>query len=212
MMKKLILNVIIAIFCLVFFNASFAKLVENKDYTILEQPVVIASDDKNQINIVEFFSYGCPYCYLLEPQINAWLAQKPTNVTFTRIAIPRKDRWIEYARLFYALDMISHQEQQRITPLIYQAIHEQKIKFNNDNEIINWAVEQQVDRTVLTKFYYSQDVTDKLQQAVELAQAYQLQYVPSIYVNGKYQLIMNGSNQYQDVKDNLNQLIEMIGN
>ncbi|WP_392563602.1 thiol:disulfide interchange protein DsbA/DsbL [Orbus wheelerorum] len=198
------------VFSLILMNSAFAALVENKDYVMLEKPIEAAPTKEAPIEVVEFFSYGCPYCYMLEPQINSWLAQKPDNVIFTRIAIPRKGKWVEYARLFYALGMISKQEQERITPLIYNAIHEQKLNFNDADEIFDWAESNNIDKALLKQFYNSKDVTEKLEQAVILAHSYHLKYVPSIYINGKYQLLINSSNQYQDVKDKLNQLKQLI--
>ncbi|WP_392551916.1 thiol:disulfide interchange protein DsbA/DsbL [Orbus wheelerorum] len=198
------------VFSLILMNSAFAALVENKDYVMLEKPIEASPTKEAPIEVVEFFSYGCPYCYMLEPQINSWLAQKPDNVIFTRIAIPRKGKWVEYARLFYALGMISKQEQERITPLTYNAIHEQRLNFNDADEIFDWAESNNIDKALLKQFYNSKDVTEKLEQSVILAHSYHLKYVPSIYINGKYQLLIHSSNQYQDVKDKLNQLKQLI--
>jgi len=202
-------KIIIVIFSLTFISSASTALVENKDYIVLENPVTMHPTNKIQVDVIEFFSYGCPYCYMLEPQISSWLVQKSDNIIFTRIAIPRKGKWVEYARLFYTLGMISKQEQERITPLVYNAIHEERLNFNDANEIFDWAESENVDRTLLEKLYNSKEVNDKLSQAIVLARSYNLQYVPSIYINGKHQLLINSSNQYNDVKDKLNQLIEM---
>lgn len=192
-------------------SSSFASLVENKDYVVLEGHAKEYSIYQDKIEVVEFFSYGCPYCYVVEDEISQWLADKPENVVFTRVAIPRKGKWIEYARLYYALGMISPQEQARITTLIYGAIHEQKLNFENANEIFDWAESEHVDRNLLEQYYYSNEVTEKLAQAVEMSHAYQLKYVPSIYVNNQYQLLLDSSNHYQGTKDKLNELIKMSG-
>lgn len=173
-------------------------------YQQLVEPVQTNTD---KILVVEFFSYGCPYCYILEPELVSWLQDKPENVEFQRIAIPRTGRWLEYARLYYALEMISEQEAERITALIYDAIHRDKIDFNDEQRLLNWVVEQGVERTKLTSYYYSQNTLDKMNAALELAQAYQVQYVPSIYVDGKYQLLLNSQNRYQHTKEQLNHLI-----
>lgn len=190
---------------------AFAAVVENKDYVLLEQPVISQIQDKDKIEVVEFFNYGCPYCYMMEPELSAWLADKPANVVVTKIAIPRKGKWVEYARLFYALEMISPAEQQRVSPLIYSAIHQKKLNFADEQQIFAWAEKNGVNRSLLEQYYQSQAVTDKLLLAAELAKRYQLKYVPSIYVDNKYQLILDSSNRYKGTKDKLNELIIFVG-
>lgn len=205
-----ILKIIVIIFSLNIVSPAFATLIEGKDYLVLDGPETEYSVHHEKIEVIEFFSYGCPYCYILEPELALWQEEKPENVVFTRIAIPRKGRWIEYARLFYSLDMISVQEQERILPLIYSAIHEQKINLDDADKIIDWVAEQGIDRDMFTQYYHSQQVTDKLSEALELAQYYNLKYVPSIYVNNEYQLLLDSSNNYQNTKDKLNELIKIV--
>lgn len=192
-------------------SLSFATLVENKDYIVLENSVTDTSTEQEKIEVIEFFNYGCPYCYMMESELSDWLTDKPENVEITKIAIPRKGKWTEYARFFYALGMISPQEQKRISPLIYFAIHEQKLNFDNPDEIFSWAENHNIDRQLLEQYYYSNEVTDKMNQAIELAKDYNLKYVPAIYVNHQYQLILDSSNHYQDTKEKLNELIQMVG-
>lgn len=208
-MVRRIVSVVFMVFSLMLSTSVFAELVTNQDYAVLKNPVTNDQQPKEKIHVVEFFSYGCPYCYQVEPEISVWLAQKPDNVVFTRIAIPRKGKWVEYARLFYALEMISAKEQERIMHLLYPAIHEQKVSFDSADALLDWVANHQVDRAVLETYYQSNEVTEKLAEAMELAKSYDLQYVPSIYVNGRYQLILDSSNQYVGTKDKLNELVKM---
>lgn len=210
MYKSVIKMVMISLFLFIFGSAS-AELTENKDYIILKNhPLNPAVDSvKDKIEVIEFFSYGCSYCYKLEPQILAWLAEQPTNVSFKRIAIPRKGKWLSYARLFYALDMLSPAEQTRITPIIYAAIHEQKLNLDGDNELLDWAASQNVDRNLLENYYQSPDVTQQVEQAFDLAKSYELQYVPTIIVNGQYQIVLDSSNDYAGTKEKLTELVKM---
>lgn len=66
------------------FLFSFAALVhaEGKGYETLSpaQPV----QNPAKVEVIEFFWYGCPHCYNLEPYVNKWLATKPKNVEFIR--------------------------------------------------------------------------------------------------------------------------------
>lgn len=183
-----------------------AKLVEGQDYLRLANPQVATSET---INVVEFFSYGCPYCFLVEPQIATWRAGQPDSVQFDRIAIPRQDRWLDYAQLFYALVRYSPAQEARLTPIIYQAIHQQKITFDNAQMLIDWVSQHGVDKKQLTDLFYSSSVTSDINQGLKLSQQFELKYVPSVFVDGRYQLILNSQNNYADFVNQLNELIQL---
>ncbi|HEX3171074.1 MAG TPA: thiol:disulfide interchange protein DsbA/DsbL, partial [Burkholderiales bacterium] len=52
--------------------------VVGRDYTQLNPPQ--STDSGNKIEVIEFFWYGCPHCYHLEPALKAWLKKKPADV------------------------------------------------------------------------------------------------------------------------------------
>ena len=75
----------------------FAQLVEGKNYTRLKSPVPVETGQK--IEVIEFFSYGCPHCAELEPHIDAWLAKLPPDVQFRRVPVFFQDRWINLGKI-----------------------------------------------------------------------------------------------------------------
>ena len=61
------------------------------------------SETGENVEVLEFFWYGCPHCYTFEPYLNAWKKSNPDNVDFARVpAIVRPD-WEVQARAYYAL-------------------------------------------------------------------------------------------------------------
>ncbi|MFD2377417.1 hypothetical protein ACFSTJ_08095 [Ottowia pentelensis] len=40
-----------------------------------------------QIEVVEFFSYGCPHCMHFEPIMDAWVKTLPKDVAFRRVHV-----------------------------------------------------------------------------------------------------------------------------
>lgn len=220
LMEKNLLKIISLFAIAIYIPFTSATLIENQDYTILENPVITQSNkaninDKNpakqdKIEIVEFFSYGCPYCYKIESEISKWLAHKPDNVTFTRIAVPRKGKWVDYARLFYSLNAISPKEQERIMPLIYSAIHDQKIDLKTTDQLLNWVKHQNVNYPLLEEYFYSEKIAKQAENALDLAIRYNVKYVPSIYINGKYNLILDSKNNYKGTENKLDEFISML--
>jgi thiol:disulfide interchange protein DsbA len=43
--------------------------------------------------VVEFFWYGCPHCYSLESDVNAWLKNLPKDVVFKRVHAAPNESW-----------------------------------------------------------------------------------------------------------------------
>ena len=60
-----------------------------------------------KINVIEFFWYGCPHCYDLEPLIEPWARKLPADVAFRRVpAVFNNPQWTLDAQIFYSLDEI----------------------------------------------------------------------------------------------------------
>ena len=58
-------------------------------YKVLEQPQ--PTDGGGKIEVIEFFWYGCPHCYSLEPFVNSWAKSVPKDVVFKRVpAVPNE--------------------------------------------------------------------------------------------------------------------------
>ena len=58
---------------------------EGEDYTRLPNATAAGSE---RVEIIEFFSYGCPHCAHLEPHLQEWKANgKSANVELRRIPV-----------------------------------------------------------------------------------------------------------------------------
>jgi protein dithiol oxidoreductase (disulfide-forming) len=64
-------------------SASGSEYTLGKNYRMVPVPQTV--DNPKRITVEEFFWYGCPHCYALEPAINQWLAHKPADVDFVRV-------------------------------------------------------------------------------------------------------------------------------
>jgi len=74
------------------------------DYTPISpaQP----TEDAAKIEVVEFFSYGCPHCADFNPLLAAWVAKLPSDVVFKKVPITfGRAAWANIARLYYTLEV-----------------------------------------------------------------------------------------------------------
>ena len=75
-----------------------------------------------KIEVIEFFSYGCPHCGEFEP-VPAGLAQDacPPTSQFRRVPVMFQDRWVPLAKVYYTLEALG--EDARLSPEVFTAIH-----------------------------------------------------------------------------------------
>src|SRR5438270_13500049 len=83
--------------------AQGADPVEGRDYKVLPEPQPVETG--NQIEVREFFWYGCPHCYALEPSLNAYVKKLPSNVRFIRTP-GVAGGWRLHAQAYYTFETV----------------------------------------------------------------------------------------------------------
>jgi thiol:disulfide interchange protein DsbA len=162
--------------------AGAADLVEGKDYVRLKNPQPVETGKK--IEVIEFFSYGCPHCSDLEPILQAWMQKLPPDVQFRRVPVMFQQRWEALAKIYYTLDAMG--DETRLSPEVFKAVHVNGVPLYQDKAFFDWAASHGLDRTRVAEVYGSFAVSSKFNRAKALAQAYNIQSVPTIIVDGKY--------------------------
>lgn len=151
-------------------------------YTTLANPGRV--DKPGMIEVREFFWYGCPHCYRLDPHIEAWLKTKPADVNFIRTPAALNPTWEVNARGFYAVQIMGLEEKVHVP--LFQAIHVGKQQLFDQNSLSRFYAGFGVSPATFASTYNSFAVGGKVAQSKALAQQYQLDGVPAIVVNGKY--------------------------
>jgi len=154
----------------------------SRDYIRLDPPRPVKSGDK--IEVIEFFYYGCPVCYELEPTLARWAYNAPSSVSLKRVPALASDSWESFAKLFYALESLG--QLQRLHWPIYDNFHFDGIKLNEDPVMLDWVAHNGIDRQKFIDIYRSQETAAKLAAAREMTQSYDIKGVPSIVIDGKY--------------------------
>ena len=155
---------------------------EGVQYLRLKNPQPVETGKK--IEVLEFFSYGCPHCGDLEPVLQGWLKAAPADVQFRRVPVIFQDRWGPLAKIYYTLDALG--EEARLSPQVFTAIHSGNVPMWQDKTFFDWAAKQGVDRKKVEEMYNSFAISGKVNRAKQLAQTYQIQSVPTIIVDGKF--------------------------
>jgi thiol:disulfide interchange protein DsbA len=183
-----------------------AEIVEGRDYTVLKHPKT--TDSGNNIEVIEFFWYGCPHCNELHPYIKAWLKDKPKDVSFRYIPAVFRPNWIPGAKIFYALDALG--EREKLHDKVYDAIHRDGIDLTKDDVLFNWIAKQGLDRQKFIDAYNSFSVQNQVSRATHLSKDYGLSGVPSVVVDGKYLTSGRMGGTPQDTINTATALIEKV--
>lgn len=166
-------------------------LVEGRHYARLKNPQPVETG--KSIEVIEFFSYGCPHCGELEPHLQAWLKNKPADVQLRRIPVVFQPRWENLARVYYTLEAMG--EENKLSPEVFSAIHGKGNQLGNEKEFFDWAAAKGLDRKKVEELYASFTVVGKVNRAKQQAQVYQIQSVPTMIVDGKF---VTGSERMQN--------------
>ncbi|MBK1719702.1 thiol:disulfide interchange protein DsbA/DsbL [Thiocystis violacea] len=188
---------------------TLANLVEGQDWRSISPPQ--PSDTPNKIEVLEFFSYGCPHCSTLNPLIKSWEPRLAEDVVLRRVPVTfGRQAWANLARLYYALE--STGDLSRLDQDVFDALHEQRAKLYTEPAIIEWLSGRDVDTKAFTDAFNSFDVQTKVGRSDYLVGRYQIDAVPTIAVAGRYVVLGNRAKGLPGLLEIADQLIEQVRN
>ena len=184
MLKRLFVGLVTALLCAT--AAAQRQPVEGKDFLRLSPPQPVEANGK--IDVVEFFWYRCPHCYSLEPHLQEWIKTLPRDVQFRRVPAMFNDEWAIDARIFYTLETTG--DVARVHRPLMDAIHQQggaRLKGEAYMKwVADWLSKHGVDKAKYESTLRSFAVETKLKRATQQTQAYRLDGVPAIGVQGRW--------------------------
>jgi len=181
-MKRFVLQVVGVLAALALTGVAAADMVEGKEYSRMKIPHAVDSGKK--IEVIEFFSYGCPHCNDLEPYLQAWMKTLPPDVQFRRVPVMFQDRWKALAKDYFTLEAMG--EDAKLSPELFKAVHVSGLPLYQDKAFFDWAASKGLDRTKVVDTYNSFGIDSKMKRAAVLAQEYNIQAVPTLIVDGKF--------------------------
>ena len=181
-MKKLILGSIAVAVMAVTSAAMAAEFQAGKDYTVVANPTQIEVPGK--IEVREFFWYGCPHCFTLEPHMQAWLKKIPKDVRFVRSPAAMNSLWEQGARGYYVSEALGIRKKTHLP--LFHAIHEGNQQIFDQKAQAKFFTKYGVPEAKFNSMFNSFAITAKVAQSNKLGQQLQLTGVPAIVVNGKY--------------------------
>lgn len=156
---------------------------QNAPYT----PIMPAqpTEDAGKIEVIEFFSYGCPHCAEFNPLLTGWVAKQQGDVVIRKVPITfGRAAWANIAKLYYTLEVTG--DLHRLESEVFKAIHVERQNLFEEKALAEWAVKKGVDAKKFAETFNSFGVMSKVKRGDQMAQAYKITGVPALAVEGKY--------------------------
>jgi len=165
------------------------------------------TQDKEKVEVIEFFWYGCPHCYNFEPHLTEWVKGIPDNVQFIRQPAIFSSKWAAGARAYFVADVLGVTD--KVHSDLFKVIQEQKRSLDSEEEMAEFFVEHGVDKDAFHNAYNSFIVATKMRQAENMPMRYGVSGVPAIIVNGKYRTNGTLAKTFPNMLQVMNRLISI---
>jgi len=179
----------------------------NPQYTELKPPQPVDTGGK-KIEVVEFFWYGCPHCYNLEPQLEAWVKKLPPDVVFRRVPAVFNERWGHDAAIFYTFEALGVLE--RLHRPFFDAIHRDHLRTDSQEAMTQWLSRNGVDPKKFFDTMKSFGVQSKTKRAIQLTTAYKIDGTPAMAVQGRYTVSAEQGGSREGMLDTVSYLVDML--
>ncbi|MBK6869022.1 MAG: thiol:disulfide interchange protein DsbA/DsbL [Burkholderiales bacterium] len=156
---------------------------QSKGYAELKERAPVEAP-AGQVEVVEFFSYGCSHCRNFEPTFNAWKKAAPKDVAVRMVHVGFQSSFEPLQRIYYALETLGQVD--AVHAKVFEALQAQRKRLDKPEVLFPWIAEQGVDRAKFEEAYKSFGVATKLRRAVQLQEAYQVEGTPALGIAGRY--------------------------
>ncbi|HET6654661.1 MAG TPA: thiol:disulfide interchange protein DsbA/DsbL [Gammaproteobacteria bacterium] len=156
---------------------------QGEDYHLVV-PVQPTNAGQNQVEVIEFFWYGCPHCYAFEPYLENWLARKPENIIFKRVPAMANPAWKPQARAFYTAQVLGILD--KVHKPIFDEIHVRRHFLRTEEDFQQFFARYGVSKQQFENAWNSFAVNTRLKHAAVLGERYRVLGVPTIAIGGAY--------------------------
>jgi protein dithiol oxidoreductase (disulfide-forming) len=178
-------------------------LVEDYNFKPLAAPESISTG--NKIEVLEVFSYGCVHCFEYQPAVHAFTQRLPKDVALALMPATFNGNFKLYARGYFAAQALGVAE--KLHDQVFEAVWEKGHPANNLEGLADIYAGLGVDRDSFLAAARSVGVEAKLSAVTEKSERIRVEGTPTFYVDGKYQVLANGAQSYDDIFARVDALI-----
>jgi protein dithiol oxidoreductase (disulfide-forming) len=160
------------------------EFVAGKDYQLVSGTLAKPASN-SKVLVTEFFSYGCPWCYRIEPKLLQWEKKQAKVTQFSRVPVVFNKDWLIYAKAYYTAQLLGLEA--KLSPLLFAAVQEKEHSLNTNKAMIDFFTAQGVDKaTAESAFENSTTIDMQVNTGMGLMSNYHIEGVPSFIINNQY--------------------------
>ena len=197
-----VLSLIPIMATLVFSGFTMAADSSQKYIQISEQ----AQTESDKIVIYEFFWYGCPHCYNIEPTIDNIEANLDKDTILIKVPVALRDSWELHAKAYYALQQMKLDD--NLHEKVFAEIHINSNRLDTKEKLANFIREEGYDADKFLNILDSFGTEIRVKKASRLANQYQIKSVPTLIINGKYKTSGSHVSSYEELYDVVQLLVD----
>ena len=174
--------------------------VEGEDYTLLDTP--LTNQQRDSIEVIEYFSYRCIHCKNFEPFLEDWLVEIPESVNFARQHVVFSTSDELFARTHLALQQSPNYSS--LHNRLFSAVHDRQKQFTDIEDITSYLEDYDLDANEFNRSFTSTRTDRRLTNNRSRQARSQLTATPSLLISGKYLISMkNGQPRALEVASEL---------
>ena len=187
---------------LFFANPTYAENDSQKYVQISNSP----QTEHDKIVIYEFFWYGCPHCFNIEPTIVKIESNLNQDTVLIKLPLALKESWVNHAKAFFSMQQMNIDN--NLHSKIFEEIHINGNRLDTKSTLVDFIDSEGFDGSSFSKNFDSFGTEIRIKKANKLARQYQITSVPTIIINGKYLTSGSFVSSYEELYDVVNFLVE----
>tara|TARA_Y100000768_G_scaffold322544_1_gene258798 strand:- start:636 stop:1250 length:615 start_codon:yes stop_codon:yes gene_type:complete len=160
----------------------------------------------DQIVIYEFFWYGCPHCFNLEPTMNQIEGDLGKDTVLIKVPVSLRDTWQNHAKAYFTLKQMNLDDD--LHDKLFEEIHINSQRLDTKDSLSQFVSNNGYNAKKFEELFDSFGTEIRMNKASRLAKEYQIDSVPTLVINGKYMTSGSYVSSYDELVDVVNLLIE----
>ena len=161
--------------------------------------------ESDKIIIYEFFWYGCPHCYNLEPTMDRIESNLEKDTILVKVPVALRDTWESHAKAYYALQQMKLDD--NLHKKIFTEIHINSNRLDTKEKLTQFIEDEGYNSKRFSEIFDSFGTDLRVKKASRLANQYQITSVPTLIINGKYKTSGSLVSSYEELYDVVQLLI-----
>ena len=148
-------------------------------------PVPVATPGK--VEVLEVFSYACPHCAHFQPYAEKLKASLPANAQFSLLPADFQERWVMFARGFYAAQALGLVE--KTHQALFDALWRDNLPITSLDQLADFYAQNGADKNNFLSTAQSFVIEGDLAQIRQKEAAYGVDSTPTLIIDGKYRVV-----------------------